>query len=88
MRVVYIGKQLKVLRYRNTYLVVRIDKGLHSQHGHFKSYHGAKEFVSLIESGYLPYSAYYRECARRLLTEKEYAELKTHKERIDRENVR
>lgn len=79
MRVVYIGKKLKVLKNNRDYLVVRIDNDFYNQYGHFKKLYSAREFIGIIESGELPRCEYYLECARRVLTEEEFNSLKIRK---------
>ena len=79
MIVVYTGRKLKVLKSKRDYLVVRNDKGIYGQHGHFNRLYSAREFIGIIESGELPRCEYYIECAKRVLTQEEFNSLRVRR---------
>ncbi len=46
------------------------------KHTHFKSKHGARKFIYLMDKSLLPQSPYFVESAKRVLTEEEFNKLK------------
>lgn len=79
MKVVYVGKRFKVLKSKYDYIVVKHNNNFYNEHGHFKTFYGARKFVKLIEAGVLPKNEYYLECASRLLNDDELYKLKHKK---------
>lgn len=62
------------------FIVIRIG-GSYEQHGHFKTREGAEKIINLIKSNKLPKNKYFRDAAKRLLTEREFENLKEPKPR-------
>ncbi len=66
--------RLYIKKVRDGYIVCRCGSNKHS---HFKSEHGAKDFLKFMKKGLLPKSPYFIESAKRVLTEKEFNKLRT-----------
>lgn len=49
------------------------------EHGHFNTEESISQFLDEICSGFLPKTAYRIESARRILTDKQFSELRPHK---------
>jgi len=48
-------------------------------HGHFKKRNGCNKLVSILKRGKMPKKSYFREAARRILTEDEFESLIDHR---------
>lgn len=69
-----VGKY-KILQTRNDF-VVRNTELEYKKHAHFKKSKDIYKFINIISKGLLPKSSYWREAARRLLSEDEYEKLR------------
>lgn len=69
---------LKKIKVHSGWLVYR-KGGSRKQHTHFYNETGAIAFIKLMKRGILPDSPYFAESARRVLTEKEFKELRKQK---------
>jgi hypothetical protein len=67
-------KDFKIKRtVRGDYVLIRLSN---NTHGHFRHEKGCYDLINLLVKGILPSSAYYRVCAKRLLTADEFAQLR------------
>lgn len=58
------------------------------KHGHFKTVEGCRKIIELICANKCPIKKYNRDCAKRLLTEEEFAALSVSKKQKYKNNQR
>ena len=64
-----------IKRTSHDYVVIRIG-GTYDQHSHFRNKSGARKIIELLTHNQLPTKKYFKDAAKRLLTEEEYKQLK------------
>lgn len=78
---------MKLLLKKGCYEVIECSRGKsrylvknpnlpYEKHAHFDDYKGALDFIDIVSKGILPSGRYFREAARRVLTDKAYSELR------------
>jgi hypothetical protein len=70
--------KFSIIKKHGSYIVRRTD-GEYNQHAHINKYSTCKLLIKLIHTNKLPTSEYLQGSCRRLLTDEEYARLKSKK---------
>lgn len=71
---------LKRIEVHNGWIVYRVG-GTRKQHTHFYNKKAAGAFLKLMKKGILPNNHYFLESARRVLTEKEFKQLRKERKK-------
>ena len=72
--------KFQILKVRDGWIVKRT-RGTYKQHAHFRDKKGCKKLLNFIKENKIPYDSYYKNCCKRILTQKEYKELRQSKTR-------
>lgn len=74
-KVIDIKGKFKILQTNRGFVISNIE-GKYKQHSHFQKLSDIYKFIDILNKGLLPKSRYWKEAARRLLTEEEYDQLR------------
>jgi len=74
-KVIDVKDNFKILQTGKDFIIANTNLE-YKNHAHFKKLNDIYKFLNIISKGLLPHSKYWKEAARRLLTQEEYSNLR------------